>query len=446
MTARQMGALMPFLHDVFSEAKRKADEAEVFSVWSEETPVRFEANRLKEVQGREGSLVALRLIKGGRIGFAVVSGLSEPGAVVDMALETVPFGSEAKFEFPSSRECPAVPVFDQGVVDTAAGEMAGMCEALIARVREHTPDVLCDATVSKAFARVHILNSRGGEVCYDKTVFTLGLDGVVVRGEDMLFVGDTETSCRPPGSASRVADVTMWQLEMSRNGARVSSGSMPVILTPRAVAACLAMPLAMGFNGRTVLEGASPLRGRLGERLFDTKLNLMDEATTPFRPESRPCDDEGVPSQSTVLVEDGVVAGFLYDLQTAGLAGARSTGSGSRSRGGMPGPGVSCLVFNEGEATFEQMVAEMGEGLVVEQLMGAEQGNLLGGDFSGNVLLGFKVEKGRVVGRVKDVMVSGNVYQALGSIVAMGRESRWVYGMVRSPHIWLKELSVAAKA
>jgi PmbA protein len=60
--------------------------------------------------------------------------------------------------------------------------------------------------------------------------------------------------------------------------------------------------------------------------------------------------------------------------------------------------------------------------------------------------LGFKVEDGEIVGRVKDVMVSGNVYQALNNIVAMGRESRWIGGTVKCPHVWLEGLAVAAKA
>jgi PmbA protein len=92
------------------------------------------------------------------------------------------------------------------------------------------------------------------------------------------------------------------------------------------------------------------------------------------------------------------------------------------------------------------MVEDIKEGLVVEQLMGAGQGNILGGDFSGNVLLGYKVENGKIVGRVKDTMVSGNVYQVLKEIVALGSEARWVGGFLQTPHIYCPSLSVAAKS
>jgi PmbA protein len=91
------------------------------------------------------------------------------------------------------------------------------------------------------------------------------------------------------------------------------------------------------------------------------------------------------------------------------------------------------------------MGADIKEGLVVEQLMGAEQGNILGGDFSGNVLLGYKIENGKIVGRVKNTMVSGNVYQALKEVAALGKEAKWVGGGVFTPHIYCPDLAVASK-
>jgi len=95
-------------------------------------------------------------------------------------------------------------------------------------------------------------------------------------------------------------------------------------------------------------------------------------------------------------------------------------------------------------------VKDIKEGLVVEQVIGAEQGNLLSGDFGGNVLLGYKVENGEMVGRVKDTMISGNVYQVLKDQVlkglpGIGRESRWVDGVLQTPPLYCPGISVATK-
>jgi PmbA protein len=91
------------------------------------------------------------------------------------------------------------------------------------------------------------------------------------------------------------------------------------------------------------------------------------------------------------------------------------------------------------------MVGDIKEGLVIEELMGAEQGNILGGDFSGNVLLGYKIENGKIVGRVKDTMVSGNIYSLLKEITALGSDARWVGGFVNTPSLYFPRVSVASK-
>ncbi|MDD5082775.1 MAG: metallopeptidase TldD-related protein, partial [Dehalococcoidales bacterium] len=196
---------------------------------------------------------------------------------------------------------------------------------------------------------------------------------------------------------------------------------------------------------KTVLEGASPIGSKIGQPVFDTSLWLWDDPTIPYRPGSRPCDDEGVPSQRTPLIQEGKVTSFLYDLQTAALARTRSTGNGSRARGALPAPSPSTFVIRPGQTGFQDMVRDMKEGLVIEQLLGAEQGNILSGDFSGNVLLGYKVENGEIVGRVKNTMVSGNVYQLLKQVTALGSDARWVGGFLSTPSLYFPSISVDSK-
>jgi len=111
----------------------------------------------------------------------------------------------------------------------------------------------------------------------------------------------------------------------------------------------------------------------------------------------------------------------------------------------LPTPSPTAFVIATGDTTFDAMVQDMKEGLVIEQLMGAAQGNILGGDFSGNVLLGYKVESGKIVGRVKDTMVSGNIYQILKQITAIGSETKWVGGFLQTPSLYCPSLSVVAK-
>ena len=432
------------MENILAQAKKVAEEAEVFMFSSEETPVQFEANRLKHVQSKQSSSVALRIIKDGRVGYASATGLADSRDLVHMAVETARFGMPARFEFPSPATYPQVEIFDPEVESVPLEKMIELGEELVAQITHHTPDIICEAGVTKDILSVRIINSRGGQVDYRKSVFDLGIEGTLIRGTDMLFVGESQSSCHPLLETKEVVEVVLQQLESARDQASVPGRQLPVVFTPRGVASALISPLMAAFNGRTVLEGASPIGKRLGETVFDEKLSLWDDPTIAYRPGSRPGDDEGVASQCTSLVEQGTVANFLYDLQIAALAHTRSTGNGRRG-GGLPSPSPSAFVIGSGDTTFEEMVQDIKEGLVIELLMGATQGNILGGDFSGNVLLGYKVESGKIAGRVKDTMVSGNIYQILKQIAAIGNEAKWVGSFLKTPPLYCPSVSVASK-
>jgi PmbA protein len=429
---------------ILEKAKKVAEAAEVFLVNAEETPVQFEANRLKHVQGKQSTSVALRIIKDGRTGYATGTDVNDSQTLVDNAVETARFGTKARFELPPTTPYPKVDIFDSNVEAVSVEKMASLGEELIALITGHTPEIICEAAVEKESISLRIINSRGGQASYKKSVFSIGVVGNLVRDTDMLFVGEGQSSCHPLTKVGEIAGVVLRQLDLAKNQASAPTKSLPVIFTSEGVVSALISPLTAAFNGKTVLESASPIGQRLGERVFDDKLSIWDNPTIAYRPHSRPCDDEGTPSQRTPLIEKGVVSDFLYDLQTAALARTKSTGSASRG-GGLPLPSPSTLVIEPGKVSFDDMVGDIKEGLVIEQLMGAEQGNILGGDFSGNVLLGYKVESGKIVGRVKNTMVAGNVYRLLKEISAIGSQAKWVGGVLNTPPIYCPRLSVASE-
>ncbi|MBI2852076.1 MAG: TldD/PmbA family protein [Chloroflexi bacterium] len=433
------------MEEILAKARRVAEEADVFLVSAEETPVQFEANRIKNIQSKQSTMVALRVVRGGKVGYASSTSLGDSLRIVDMAVQVAQFGAEARFELPTMQTYPRVDIYDAEVENTSLNTMVGLGEELIGKLLKHTPGLICDGRVTRGSYLVRILNSRGGEANYRETVFSLGIGGTLIRDTDMLFVGDNESSCHPVLSSDKIASKVLEQLELAKNKAQVQTKMMPVVFTPDGVASAFTASLMTAFNGKMVIEGASPIGDKLGQKAFDEKLSLHDDPTIAYRPSSRPCDDEGVASQVTPLIEGGVVKSFLYDLQTAALGRTRSTGSASRSRGGVPVPSPSAFVITPGDVTFEQMVSDIREGLVIEELMGAEQGNTLGGDFGGNVLLGYKIENGKIIGRVKDTMVAGNVYQLLRDIAAIGSETKWVGRGLNVPALYFSRVSVTAK-
>jgi PmbA protein len=432
------------VEEILEIARRCSESAEVFRVTSIRTPVHFEANRLKQIQTKESVATALRLVKNGKIGFAQSSGNIPPADLVNMALETSQFGYQVNFAFPSLGSVEKVDVFDPQVENIGIDSMISLGQSVIDAVCANTAGILCEGSISRGTATFEIAGSGGGHASCKRTNFSISIDGMLVRDGDILYVGDIRSSCRPILDPSPLTEEIIRQLELAKRNAPIKSGAMPVIFTPFGVAGSLLAPLISAFNGKTVLDGASPLKDKKDMVMFDSALSLADDPTIPYQPGSTPFDDEGVPARRNALIDRGRVVQFYYDLHTAALAGLSSTGNGSRS-GGMPSPSVHALVIGGGKVSRADMIKDMKEGIIIEQLMGAEQGNILNGDFSGNVLLGYKVDNGEITGRVKDTMVSGNVYQLLKESLVMGSDSRWIAGYVNTPSIRCPSIAVSAK-
>ena len=436
---------MKIIEQIIELALKSAEQAEVFHVSSHGTIATYEANRLKLMETRATEGVALRIIKNGRIGFAATTDLNYPQSLVDTAVEVVPFGPEAKLTFPAKTTYPNVKTLDNSVKIYSTENMVETGQTLIDQLRSLHTDVTCEGRVGKSFGTQTIMNSQGGFAQHTSSSFGVYLHGTLIQGEDMLFVGDGETSCSPIENTDTILKSVAEQIENARKVSDSPSGSLPVIFTPQGVASILLGPLMTGFNGRTVVQGSSPLIGKLGQQILDRKLTIWDDPTLSLVPGSSPSDDEGVASRKKMVVDQGIASTFLYDLQTAGQAGETSTGNASRGLTSLPSPSSTVLIINDGDAPYADMVRNISDGIIVEQVLGAGQGNILAGEFNANVLLGYRISRGKIIGRVKDCVISGNVYNVLNNIEAIGSESRWIGGSLKTPAIYCHGVSVASK-
>jgi PmbA protein len=191
-----------------------------------------------------------------------------------------------------------------------------------------------------------------------------------------------------------------------------------------------------------VQKGVSPLTGKLEHKIIDERISIYDDPTIDYADGSYVCDDEGVSAQRTPLFESGVLKNYIYDLQTAGIMNAKSTGNGTRSFASQPSPGNSNVIIEPGEMKFEDMIKDMKKGILVDQVLGGGQSNVLAGEFSVNIDLGYLVENGEIVGRVKDCMVAGNVFDIFNNIVALGDRSEW-HGSLRVPPFYFRSVNLA---
>jgi PmbA protein len=411
------------MEKILELAMKKAPAAEVIRVDSQSTPVEFKAGKLSLVSTRHTTGWGLRVIVDGHIGFSSTTNISQRQNLVENALLSANFGQEATFEFPTSSPA-TVPTVDSQLVSLPMEEMIEQGQRAVVGIAEKRPEVFSELMLSKLVFNLRIINSAGLDIAFQKTNLAMEITGLIVR-DGLLWVTESWHGGKLAWQTDRMVADLLQKLDLAKRTCSLPTTRLPVLFAAQALPNLL-MGVEMGVNGKNVQKGSSPLCGRLDEQLMDRRITIVDDATLPYGVASYPFDGEGVPSRRTVLIEKGVLRGYLYDLQTAGLMKTASTGHGDRGFDSLPSPTASNLLVEKGDKTLEQMVAEISQGLIVYSVLGGGQSNLLAGDFSLNADLAYKIDGGEIIGRVKDTMISGNIYEACREITAIGQDQRQV--------------------
>ncbi len=430
--------------DILKQLKKKVDQVEVVHIQSESTTIGFEANKLKSSQVQETTGIAVRVVKNGRLGFAASSDESAVDKLMTNALESAAYGDAVPIAFPAPQPAPEVTTFDRAIVELSIPRMVEMGQEIVDLVLQIEPDARVNVELGRGVRQMSIRNQAGTEVSFKRSPLSISCEIARVEGDDVLLMydvmGTTVWEDDYLASARRMAE----KLELAQKSATIESGRMPVLFAPTG-ALVLGFPLMLGLNGKNVYTGISPMADKVGEKLFDDKITVVDDPTLDGKLRSAPYDDEGVVHRRNVLVEQGVLRGFMYDLKTAAQSGVESTGNGYRDLFIPPAPWPTNLIFQVGETPVAHMIAGIDEGLLVENPLGLGQGNVISGAFSNSLSLAFKIEKGEIVGRVKDVSIAGNIYDLLQDVAAISRETKWVYYGFHLPYILLPNMNVVAK-
>jgi PmbA protein len=220
---------------------------------------------------------------------------------------------------------------------------------------------------------------------------------------------------------------------------------MDVIFDPAEVPTLL-LPVVTCVNGAYVADRSSALAGRLDEEVVDPRITITDDATDGFGWMAGAFDGEGTPTRPTAVIERGVLKSYLTDLATSAQLGTTSTGHARRSATSPPQPGASNVVVAPGEKAAAQLVADTKKGIVVLHTAGGAMGNVRGGELSATVTYALKVENGEIVGRVKDCLFAGNVFEMLGArLRAVSSDARRSHGNYMAPAVVVAEQTVTAK-
>lgn len=438
--------------DLLERVAKQTDGAEVYELRSLELPVRFHAGALESVKLVETAGRALRIIKDGRLGFSTTTDLSDDTNLLQNALESARSGDPAPFRFPAKQPASSVHCFDPHVEQLDEQKLIALGEEIVEKIRAYDATLQIDAWAFKELEEVTLCNTSDLELVSRRTVVGVGASVTRAQEGDILIIYDQDSSRRADKiDGAAVAQRIIERLRLAEKVVPVETKAMPVIFHRGGVLVLL-MPFTVGLDGRNVFLGVSPLREKLGQKISDERFSLLDDGTLDFAPRSTPYDDEGIPTTRKFLIERGVVKGFLYDLKSAALAKAQPTGNGFKSGfmgGGFrrpPGIAFTSGVIPAGERSLEQILQDVDEALLVEDVMQLGGGNPLAGEFSNPISLGFVVRKGEIVGRVKNTMIAGNVYDLLkDELIALSDRPEWVFGFVHAPAIVVGGVSVASK-
>lgn len=229
---------------------------------------------------------------------------------------------------------------------------------------------------------------------------------------------------------------------LRRLGARkISTSRVPVVFDPL-TARTLVKHIFDAVSGDAIYRKRSFLAGKLGESVASSKVSLVDDALRIGGLGSRPFDDEGIATQQTSIIEDGVLQNYVQSAYTGRRLNARPTGNGTRTGSGSIVAGPTNFYMKPGEATAEEIIASVKSGLYVVELIGSSV-NVINGDYSRGVT-GLWIENGKLTYPVHEVTIAGNLRQMLQDITMVGGDIAFV-GSVCSPSVKISSMTVSGE-
>jgi PmbA protein len=271
-----------------------------------------------------------------------------------------------------------------------------------------------------------------------------GLSMVAIAGDGTAMERDYEFSstlhAADLDSAERIGKLAGERAVARINPRKVATKRVPVVYDRR-VAGGLVGHLATAINGSAVARKTSFLRDKLGERLFQPGIRILDDPLRRRGLRSRPFDGEGVAGRPLAVVDDGVLKSWLLDSATARELDLTTTGHAQRGVSSSPSPGPSNLYLAAGTRTPDELIADIAEGFYVTELIGFGV-NQVTGDYSRGAT-GFWIENGRRTYPVSEVTIAGNLIDMFRSLTP-ANDLEFRFG-TNAPTLRVEGLTVAGQ-
>ncbi len=465
MTVESPGISPELAESALARALRNGgDYAEIFAEDRSSLSVRMDDGRLEEVSSGVDRGASIRLVKGATTSFGYVDSL-DGDAILALA-DRLSSGVRGQAALPASvrvltlepRPAPRVSPAD---VDTS--QKAAIVRAAEEAARGRSPEVRQVSTsYSEGRQRVWVASSRGAFASDDRTRIVLGLNvvaergGVIQTGRETL-AGTAGFELFDEEAFRRVAHEAADKALVMLDARPAPSGRMPVILANGFGGVLFHEACGHGLEADYIVKKTSIWEGKLGSRVAEPFVTALDDGTTPGLWGSNAIDDEGSPTEATVVVEEGVLTGYLTDVLRGEKLGLASTGNGRRQNfRHLPYPRMTNTYFARGDISAADLIADTPRAFYAKSLAGG-QVDPATGDFVFGVSEGYLIENGRVGPPLKGATLIGNGAEVLRAIDAIaddldvkagmcGKEGQAVPVGTGQPTLRLRELTVGGTA
>jgi PmbA protein len=419
-------SLSDLTHQLIDIARKAgADAADAIAVDGTSLSIDVRGGVLEHAERSEGIDIGLRVLIGKRQA-CVSSSDIKPDTLRQMAERAVAMAKEAPEDPHAGLADPAQLA---QATDNAALQMHDPAEepdpamlqdqaarAEAAALRNAGISQVQSASAGYSRRRVHLAATNGFSAGYTRT--DSGLSCVAISGTGTAMERDYDYDNRVFRADLRDADAIGTRAAaraVERSGARrPKTGAYPVLFDER-IASALIGHLLQASNGAAIARGSSWLRDALGAQVLPKGLSVIEDPHRARVSGSRLYDAEGLPTARRAIVDDGVLTGWTLDLATGRKLGLDSTANAARSTGAPPSPSLTNIAMTQGSATRDDLIAQMGTGLLVTSMIGSTI-NPNTGDYSRGAA-GFWVENGAIAYPVNECTVAGNLRDMLLTMI-----------------------------
>jgi len=401
-----------------------ADTADALAVSGASVSIDIRAGALEQAERSEATEVGLRVLIGGRQACVSASDVS-PATFARLAERAVAMAREAP-EDPYAGLADAAQL--AGGWDLAAFELADPGPEPSAATLEHEARTaeaaamaqpgITQVEASAGYSRrdLHLATSHGFSGGYGRTSRSISATAFTGQGTALErdWAGEGRVWAADMPDTAGIGSLAATRALQRAGATRPVTGTFPVLFDER-IAASLIGHLLQAVNGASVARGSSWLRDALGTRVLPETLSVIEDPHRPRISGSRPFDGEGLPTAKRMIVQDGILTGWTLDLATGRQLGMPSTGNASRSTSSPPSPSTSNIDLTPGTASRDDLIRDMGTGLLVTSMIGSTI-NPTTGDYSRGAS-GFWVQNGVVSHPVNECTIAGNLRDMLLRII-----------------------------